>query len=141
MSVISSASQICEVIPVIMTRNFGRCLLASSHAGTRLPIADIQNPGRSPSVRHISGSRFLLSQKILKNRRIPFAVSSCNRAKMFPTAALSTSGSSFVTDEYSRVEGVSFLSACQNKLPCILSCENKNRRQPVRMPPVKNPCV
>ena len=30
---------------------FGRCLLASSHAGTRLPIAVIQNSGRSPSVR------------------------------------------------------------------------------------------
>ena len=28
----------------------GRCLLASSHAGTRLPIADlIHGPGRSPS--------------------------------------------------------------------------------------------
>ena len=30
---------------------FGRCLLASSHAGTRLPIAVIQDSGRSPSVR------------------------------------------------------------------------------------------
>ena len=37
--------------------------------------------------------------------------SSCERAKAFPTAALSTSGI--------RVEGESFLSACQNKLPCI----------------------
>ena len=32
----------------------GRCLLASSHAGTRLPIADlIQSPGRSPSARRL----------------------------------------------------------------------------------------
>ena len=44
-------------------------------------------------------------------------VSSCNRAKVFPTAALSTSGI--------RVEGDSFLSACQNKLPCIFSCKTK----------------
>ena len=40
--------------------------------------------------------------------------------KAFPTAALSTSGI--------RVEGDSFLSACHNKLPCIFSCKNKNRR-------------
>ena len=46
--------------------------------------------------------------------------SSCERAKAFPTAALSASGI--------RVEGESFLSACQNKLPCIFSCQNKNRR-------------
>ena len=59
---------------------------------------------------------FPLSQKI-KNRRIPFVVSSCNRANLFPTAALSTSGI--------RVEGDSFLSACQNKLPCIFCCQNK----------------
>ena len=32
-------------------------------------------------------------------------------ANQFPTAALSTSGI--------RVEGDSFLSACQNKLPCV----------------------
>jgi len=38
-----------------------------------------------------------------------FVVSSCHRAKAFPTAALSTSGI--------RVEGVSFLSACHHKLP------------------------
>ena len=44
-------------------------------------------------------------------------VSSCNRANAFPTAALSTSGI--------RVEGDSFLSACQNKLPCIFSCKIK----------------
>ena len=32
----------------------GRCLLASSHAGTRLPIADlIHGPGRSPSARRL----------------------------------------------------------------------------------------
>ena len=39
--------------------------------------------------------------------------------KAFPTAALSTSGI--------RVEGDSFLSACQNKLPCIFSCKIKTR--------------
>ena len=44
-------------------------------------------------------------------------VSSCIRASMFPTAALSTSGI--------RVEGLSFLSACCNKLPCIFSCKTK----------------
>ena len=38
-------------------------------------------------------------------------------ASKFPTAALSTSGI--------RVEGDSFLSACQNKLPCIFSCKQK----------------
>ena len=38
-------------------------------------------------------------------------------ADQFPTAALSTSGI--------RVEGDSFLSACQNKLPCIFSCKIK----------------
>ena len=52
-----------------------------------------------------------------KNRRIPFVVSSCIRASMFPTAALSTSGI--------RVEGLSFLSACCNKLPCIFSYKTK----------------
>lgn len=30
----------------------GRSLLASSHAGTRLPIAVIQDSGRSPSICH-----------------------------------------------------------------------------------------
>ena len=54
-------------------------------------------------------------------------------ANQFPTAALSTSGI--------RVEGDSFLSACQNKLPCIFSCKIKNRKHPIGMPPVKNPCV
>ena len=44
-------------------------------------------------------------------------VSSCNREKAFPTAALSTSGI--------RVEGDTFLSACQVKLPCIFSCKIK----------------
>ena len=52
--------------------------------------------------------------------------------KVFPTAALSTSGI--------RVEGDSFLSACQNKLPCIFSCKNKTGRT-FAVPPVKNPCV
>ena len=104
------------VSPVESAWKGGRCLLASSHAGTRLPIAEIQDSGRSPSVRHIGGSRFPLSQKI-KNRRIPFVVSSCNRASMFPTAALSASGI--------RVEGDSFLSACPNKLPCMCSCKIK----------------
>ena len=44
----------------------GRCLLASSHAGTRLPIADlIQDQGRSPSVRRLlADSVFLLSQSM-----------------------------------------------------------------------------
>ena len=63
---------------------FGRCLLASSHAGTRLPIANLQGSGRSPSVRHIRGSRFLLSQKIIsyksKNRRQPFRDASCKKS-------------------------------------------------------------
>ena len=40
--------------------------------------------------------------------------------KAFPTAALSTSGI--------WVEGDSFLSACQNKLPCIFSCKIKTGR-------------
>ena len=53
-------------------------------------------------------------------------------AKAFPTAALSTSGI--------RVEGVSFLSACQNKLPCIFSCKIKTEETNA-VPPVKNPCV
>ena len=53
----------------------------------------------------------------MKNRRIPSVVSSCNRVKSFPTAALSTSGI--------RVEGDSFLSACQYKLPCIFNCKIK----------------
>ena len=52
-----------------------------------------------------------------KNRRIPFVVFSRIKASMFPTAALSTSGI--------RVEGLSFLSACCNKLPCIFSCKTK----------------
>ena len=43
--------------------------------------------------------------------------SSFGWAKAFPTAALSASGI--------RVEGESFLSACQNKLPCIFCCQNK----------------
>ena len=60
-------------------------------------------------------------------------VSSCNRVKSFPTAALSTSGI--------RVEGDSFLSACQNKLPCIFSCKIKTGDNPCGVPPVKNPCV
>ena len=55
--------------------------------------------------------------KEIKNRSIPFVVSSCNRAKTFPTAALSTSGI--------RVEGCTFLSACQHKLPCVFSCKIK----------------
>ena len=33
------------------TTLLGRYLLASSHAGTRLPIATIQDSGRSPSIR------------------------------------------------------------------------------------------
>ena len=53
-------------------------------------------------------------------------------AKQFPTAALSTSGI--------RVEGDSFLSACQNKLPCIFSCKIKTGGNPYGMPPVKNRC-
>ena len=60
-------------------------------------------------------------------------VSSCNRVKSFPTAALSTSGI--------RVEGDSFLSACQNKLPCVFSCKIKTGDNPCGVPPVKNPCV
>ena len=43
-------------------------------------------------------------------------ISSCQWYR-FPTAALSASGI--------RVEGESFLSACQNKLPCIFCCQNK----------------
>ena len=54
-------------------------------------------------------------------------------ANQFPAAALSTSGI--------RVEGDSFLSACQNKLPCIFSCKIKTGDNPRRVPPVKNPCV
>ena len=91
-------------------RKFGRCLLASSHAGTRLPIAELQDSGRSPSVRHTCGFLYPLSQRI-KNRRIPFVVSSCNRTKAFPTAALSTSGI--------RVEGCTFLSACLTGSPAF----------------------
>ena len=53
--------------------------------------------------------------------------------KAFPTAALSTSGI--------RVEGDTFLSACQHKLPCLFGFKVKNRRPPLGMPPVKNPCV
>ena len=46
-------------------RKVGRGSLASAHAGTRLPIAVIQNTGRSPSVRRIylRNNVFLLSQK------------------------------------------------------------------------------
>ena len=54
--------------------------------------------------------------------------------KAFPTAALSTSGTgngektstavSFISVSL-WVEGDSFLSACQNKLPCIFSCKQK----------------
>ena len=43
-------------------------------------------------------------------------ISSCQWYR-FPTAALSASGI--------RVEGESFLSACQNKLPCIFTCNIK----------------
>ena len=75
----------------------------------------------------------LLSERYEKSRRIPHVVSSCNRAKSFPTAALSTSGI--------RVEGDSFLSACQHKLPCIFSCKTKTGDNPCGMPPVKNPCA
>ncbi len=99
----------------------GRCLLASSHAGTRLPIADLQDPGRSPSVRHSSGSCTLLSQNT-KNRGIPVVVSPKKRAQAFPTAALSTSGI--------RVEGETFLSACTTSSPCIFSCTNKTGDNP-----------
>ena len=62
-NVISDASTLSIVIPGITSWKFGRYLLVSSHAGTRLPIADLQDSGRSPSVRHFRGFRFLLSQK------------------------------------------------------------------------------
>ena len=57
-------------------------------------------------------------------------VSSCNRTKVFPTAALSTSGI--------RVEGDSFLSACQYKLPCIFSCKIKTGDNPAIL--LDSPC-
>ena len=47
-------------------RNFGRGSLASSHAGTRLPIAVIQDTGRSPSVR----------RGIPRNSRLPVIAAS-----------------------------------------------------------------
>ena len=93
----------------------GRCLLASSHAGTRLPIADlIQGPGRSPSARRLSAdsvSSFLkvwISAGYLRFR--PFTsfngLMKCRIKRMrltkkqeisstecpLPTAALSASG-------------------------------------------------
>ena len=46
------------VFPIKTIWKFGRCLLASSHAGTRLPIAEIHNSGSSPSVSHICGYSF-----------------------------------------------------------------------------------
>jgi len=124
--------KIITVIPQIAAWKFGRCLLASSHAGTRLPIADIQDSGRSPSVRRKAVS-FLLSQKIKKKQENTQVVSSCNGAKSFPTAALSTSGI--------RVEGSTFLSACQNKLPCVFNCKIKTGDSRNGMPPVKNPRI
>ena len=69
--------------------------------------------------------------------------------KAFPTAALSTSGTgngekastavSFISVSL-WVEVDSFLSACQNKLPCIFSCKIKTGETNA-VPPVKNPCV
>ena len=130
-SVISDASKVVIAIPRIATWKFGRCLLASSHAGTRLPIAALQDSGRSPSVRHASGSYFLLSQEYEKTGEYPLRYPPVTEQSV-PTAALSTSGI--------RVEGGSFLSACPHKLPCIFSCKTK-QETPLRMPPVKNPCV
>ena len=53
-------------------RKVGRCLLASSHAGTRLPIAVLQGSGRSPSARHGSWTAAASFQNRLKqNRRHP----------------------------------------------------------------------
>ena len=60
-------------------------------------------------------------------------VSSCNRSLAFPTAALSTSGI--------RVEGDSFLSACQYKLPLRFQLYKIKTGDTRWMPPVKNPCV
>src|SRR5574344_741007 len=48
----SDASKIGAKSRRDFARKIGRCLLASSHAGTRLPIAALQDSGRSPSVRH-----------------------------------------------------------------------------------------
>jgi len=95
---------------------FGRDLLASSHAGTRLPIAVIRSPGRSPSTRcGLTADTALTSfhRGQQKNRRHlntmpPGKVRSL--ILWLPPAALPASGS--------RVEVDYFLSACKHKLPC-----------------------
>ncbi len=61
-----------------------------------------------------------------------------------PTLALSKSGSGFVCDEYLRVEGHTFLSACPRRVthqaPRLFDCKIKTG-DTHRMPPVKNPCI
>jgi len=54
----------------------GRDLLVSSHAGTRLPIAVIPDPGRSPSIRHghTVDARFP-SFRAYKNQETPVGTS------------------------------------------------------------------
>ena len=81
-------------LPLGTARKVGRGSLASSHAGTRLPIAVIQDPGRSPSARRgltaDAGSSFLKrAQKQGGARR---ASQEKPYLKRLPTAALSASG-------------------------------------------------
>ena len=96
---------------------FGRSLLASSHAGTRLPIAAIQGTGRSPSARRgltANAVCHILSKKVILKQNKKETLKNASLFQSYiPTAALSTSGI--------RVEGFTFLSACHTSSPVICS--------------------
>ena len=93
--------------------SFGRCLLASSHAGTRLPIAALQNSGRSPSVRHKCGWRSSFPKKALRQKQeTSRADTSCKKSwydflrRHYPHQVIG-----------SKLDD--FLSARKYKLPCF----------------------
>ena len=68
----------------------------------------------STRLRALPLNPLLLSQRYENTGGYRLWYPPATEVKAFPTAALSTSGI--------RVEGDSFLSACQNKLPCMFSC-------------------
>ena len=132
---ISDASKTGAVIPMITAWKFGRCLLASSHAGTRLPIADLQDSGRSPSVRHICGSCFLLSQKKKQEN-------TCCGILLSQSKSISYGGIIHIRykGRRSHLPLSQFSEYFRCKLPCIFSYKIKTGDNPLA-PPVKNPCI
>lgn len=100
-----------------MRLGFGRGLLASSHAGTRLPIAVIQDRRRSPlsaTARPWMPSAHILPPKNSNKKGALIRAPKENHPNYFPTLALSKSGL--------WVEGHTFLSACLQAPRLILFC-------------------